>query len=219
MCLDQPEMFSVAAARAAARRGARRPAHHAAAHRHARRSARGAQAARRSGGASSRRAASEFRSDVPLGVMIETPAAAVAGDTLTHDVDFFSIGTNDLVQYTLAVDRGNANLAPRFTPLHPAVLRLIKRTVEVAELARHRSRRVRRDGVAAAHGVRADRTRRAAAERRAAIGAAREADRAQRDRGAAKLAASAALRALTADRRATSWRVVCRRHRRRAVSL
>jgi phosphotransferase system enzyme I (PtsI) len=66
-----------------------------------------------------------FRADVPLGVMIETPAAAVAADTLVRDVDFFSIGSNDLVQYTLAVDRGNANLAPRFTPLHPAVLRLM----------------------------------------------------------------------------------------------
>ena len=71
------------------------------------------------------------RRDVPLGVMIETPAAAIAVDTFVKDVSFLSIGTNDLVQYTLAVDRGNANLASRFTPLHPAVLRLIRRTVEV----------------------------------------------------------------------------------------
>jgi phosphoenolpyruvate-protein phosphotransferase (PTS system enzyme I) len=74
----------------------------------------------------------EFRRDVPLGVMIETPAAAVACDTFVNDVSFFSIGTNDLVQYTLAVDRGNANLATRFTPLHPAVLKLIRRTVDTA---------------------------------------------------------------------------------------
>ncbi len=73
-----------------------------------------------------------FRADVPLGVMIETPAAAVACDTLVRDVDFFSIGSNDLVQYTLAVDRGNANLAPRFTPLHPAVLRLIASVQQTA---------------------------------------------------------------------------------------
>jgi phosphotransferase system enzyme I (PtsI) len=66
-----------------------------------------------------------FRSDLPLGVMVETPAAAIAADTLVRDVDFFSIGSNDLVQYTLAVDRGNANLAPRFTPFHPAILRLM----------------------------------------------------------------------------------------------
>jgi phosphotransferase system enzyme I (PtsI) len=74
----------------------------------------------------------DFRRDVPLGVMIETPAAAVACDTFVNDVAFFSIGTNDLVQYTLAVDRGNANLASRFTPLHPAVLKLIRRTVDTA---------------------------------------------------------------------------------------
>jgi phosphotransferase system enzyme I (PtsI) len=74
----------------------------------------------------------EFRRDIPLGVMIETPAAAVSCDTFANDVAFFSIGTNDLVQYTLAVDRGNANLATRFTPLHPAVLKLIRRTIFTA---------------------------------------------------------------------------------------
>ncbi|HEX7942192.1 MAG TPA: putative PEP-binding protein, partial [Gemmatimonadaceae bacterium] len=72
-----------------------------------------------------------FRADVPLGVMIETPAAAIAADTFVGEAAFFSIGTNDLTQYTLAIDRGNANLAERFTPLHPGVLRLIRRTVEV----------------------------------------------------------------------------------------
>jgi phosphotransferase system enzyme I (PtsI) len=78
-----------------------------------------------------------FKDYIPLGVMIETPAAAIAADTFVRDGDtaFFSIGTNDLVQYTLAVDRGNANLAQRFTALHPAVLRLIRRTVEVGEQA------------------------------------------------------------------------------------
>lgn len=67
-----------------------------------------------------------YRADVPLGVMVETPAAAIACDTFVRDVDFLSIGSNDLVQYTLAVDRGNVNLSPRYTPLHPAVLRLIR---------------------------------------------------------------------------------------------
>jgi phosphotransferase system enzyme I (PtsI) len=71
------------------------------------------------------------RPDLPMGVMIETPAAAIAADTFVGEVDFFSIGTNDLTQYTLAVDRGNANIVDRFTPLHPGVLRLIRRTVHV----------------------------------------------------------------------------------------
>jgi len=77
----------------------------------------------------------EFKRDIPLGVMVETPAAAVAADTFTREVAFLSIGTNDLVQYTLAVDRGNANLANRFTPLHPAVLRLIRRIVDMGDQA------------------------------------------------------------------------------------
>jgi phosphotransferase system enzyme I (PtsI) len=78
----------------------------------------------------------EYRHDLPLGVMVETPAAAFSVETLAHDVAFFSIGTNDLVQYTLAVDRGSATLASRFTPLHPAVLGLIHRVVEVGSAHR-----------------------------------------------------------------------------------
>ena len=74
-----------------------------------------------------------FRRQVPLGVMMETPGAAVAADTFAGEVAFFSIGTNDLVQYTLAVDRGNVNLANRFTPLHPAILRMIRRIVDTAD--------------------------------------------------------------------------------------
>ena len=69
---------------------------------------------------------------VPIGIMIEVPAAAVAADRLAPHVDFFSVGTNDLTQYVLAMDRQNPVLAPEADSLHPAVLRLIRQTVEGA---------------------------------------------------------------------------------------
>jgi len=69
-----------------------------------------------------------FDPDYKLGVMIETPAAALIAAELARHADFLAIGTNDLVQYTLAVDRGNARLAPRYAPFHPAVLELLRGT-------------------------------------------------------------------------------------------
>jgi phosphoenolpyruvate-protein phosphotransferase (PTS system enzyme I) len=72
---------------------------------------------------------------VPVGVMVETPAAAVLADRLAEISDFLSVGTNDLTQYTLVVDRGNARLADRFTPHDPSVLRLLKLIAEAARAA------------------------------------------------------------------------------------
>lgn len=76
-----------------------------------------------------------FNPGYKLGAMIETPAAALTANELARYCDFFSIGTNDLVQYTLAVDRGNARLAPRYNPFHPSVLRLIKMTADAGRQA------------------------------------------------------------------------------------
>jgi phosphoenolpyruvate-protein phosphotransferase (PTS system enzyme I) len=70
-----------------------------------------------------------------LGAMVETPAAAIAAAELARHVDFFSIGTNDLVQYTLAVDRGNSRLAALYNPFHPAVVRLLNQVTQAGRAA------------------------------------------------------------------------------------
>jgi phosphotransferase system enzyme I (PtsI) len=72
-----------------------------------------------------------YDSAMEIGIMIETPAAAVMSDELAKEVDFFSIGSNDLTQYTLAIDRQQTKLDAFFDPHHPAVLRLIQRTIEM----------------------------------------------------------------------------------------
>ncbi len=72
---------------------------------------------------------------VPIGAMVETPAAVLMADHLAEVCDFFSVGTNDLTQYTMAVDRGNARLADRFMPHHPAVLRQLRTVLEAGKAA------------------------------------------------------------------------------------
>jgi phosphotransferase system enzyme I (PtsI) len=74
----------------------------------------------------------EAAADLPIGVMVETPAAVAVADQLAAHCEFLSVGTNDLTQYTLAMDRGNARLAERFSGFHPAVLRMLRQVRELA---------------------------------------------------------------------------------------
>ncbi len=76
-----------------------------------------------------------FKADMPIGVMMEVPSAVITADLIAKEVDFFSIGTNDLIQYTLAIDRGNRHVAHMYQALHPAILRMLKRVADVGREA------------------------------------------------------------------------------------